>query len=168
VKPLFEALPRLRHLELWSAAPDFTGATALRLEHLTVDPCFDEVAVLSSLGRAQCPALKTLTLSLVDSGGELPAALLESTSLGPLTRVNLDGAFEVDAVRRLLESRLAKHVDSVSVRLPSWLRWPNGSLDWGSSLDRLSALEIIAPHWSPATARALERSSSRIRVRHVP
>ena len=167
VQPLLEALPRLRHLELWSASPDFTGATALRLEHLTVDPSFDEAAVLSSLGHAHCPALTTLTISLVDSGVELPPALLYSKSLGPLRQVNLDGPLEPEAVRELLESPLARHLHGLLVRVPTWQRWPGEPFECGSWPSRLSKLEIIAPHWSTATARALEGADPRVRVRRV-
>ncbi len=167
VKALFEALPRLRHLELWSASPDFTGVTALRLEHLTVDPSFDEARVLSSLGHAHCPALKSLTLSLVDSDVGLPPALLSSKTLGPIEALTLDGPFEPEAVQRVLTSALGRRVKKLRVRVPTWLRWP-GSVDWGASLERVEAFEVLAPHWSAKAARALEASHAKLRVRHVP
>ena len=92
VQSLFDALPRLRHLELWRSRPDFTDVQALRLERLLVDPIWGGAAVLASLGRANCPALKSLTIALDDSATGLPRPFLDAQGLGSIERVTLDAA----------------------------------------------------------------------------
>ncbi len=164
---LFEVMPRLRRLELWSQAPDFHGAIGLRLEHLIIEPSLHEASVLSSLGAAHCPALKSLTISVVESPNALPPALLNSQTLGPLEQLHLDGAFEPEAVRAVLQSPLGATLKKVSVRLPAWQRWPVGELDWRDALDRLELFELLTPHFSPADARRIERLHPIIRVRHT-
>lgn len=166
IKPLFDALPRLRHLELWSASPDFEASIALRLEHLTIAPALEVSAVLESLGRARCPALKTLAIALIDDELKWPRALLDSSTLGPIERLRLDGPFEPQAVRQLMRSRLAAQVTQLSIRLPSWLRWP-AQFEWGDALDKIYQLELVAPHFSATVGRQLERGHSKIRVRQV-
>ncbi len=166
LQPLFDALPRLRHIELWCSRPDFTDVRALRLESLLIDPMGDGGAVLSSLGDANCPSLKSLTIALDDSASALPVPFLEAKGLGPIEHVKLDGPFEPEAVKQLLESRVASKVTRLTVHLPDWLRWSAHDLRWGAALDRLEQLDLIAPSLSAQAARQLERTHPRLKVRH--
>jgi hypothetical protein len=167
-KALSEALPRLKHLELWCARPDFRGMNALRLEHLVVDPRSGANEVLMSLGDAKCPALKSLTLALADGPEALPQAFLQTQGLEALEHLTLDGPFETQAVGRLLKARVAAHLKTLTVRLPSWLRWSESDLRVGEAFDRLERVELICAHLSATAARRLERSHPKLKVVHAP
>lgn len=166
VQPLFDALPRLRHLELWCSRPDFTDVQALRLESLLIDPMLGGGAVLSSLGNANCPSLKSLTIALDDRASELPKPFLEAKGLGAIESLKLDGPFEPEAVKQVLESRVAARVTRLTVHLPDWLRWSPGDASWGDSLNRLERLDVVAPSLSAQMARQLERTHPKLKVRH--
>ena len=122
--------------------------------------------MLDGLGRANCPALKSLTIALDDTSTGLPQPFLEAKGLGPIERVKLDGPFEPDAVRQLLESRVAAKVKHLTVHLPNWLRWSAADLRFGDCLDKLEGLELVAPALTAPGARQLEACHSKLRVRH--